>query len=402
MNNRRRINIPVENDRRESNILATVLDTITVIIIINRGEEILYANDTFYQKTGYTNKDLETLKFGNLFTHKDRETFSSRALLRLEGKYESIPDMYEEVEIIKKDGKTLYCEIHPDVIWYKGKNATIYTSIDKTRYRKSEKAINQFFEYCPVSMYIKDEQSKFIKISKYYEKILKKPSLEVIGKTVHDIWPKDIADDMAENDKIVFEKKTSSISENKINGNTYMVTKFPINGDLLGGVSIDITEMIKAKEDIDNSRKKFKELYSVLESFLDSMDDMVWVNDSCKNIIFANKALRDFHLDEDILNSTECTMITDKVERFIKKYNINGNEIIVEIIKSPLLDDNKSVVGCSGIVKDITESVHQQNKIIRKLEKLEGETLQETRKAINNLNNTILSFNRKWKYSNDR
>jgi hypothetical protein len=90
-------------------------------------------------------------------------------------------------------------------------------------------------------------------------------------------------------------------------------------------------------------------------------------------------------------------VLPDKKETFVKTFTIEDEkEVKLEITKTPLFDTNGIVIGCNGYLKDVTELMKRQKKIVEKLEKLDGKTKQETKEALNTLNNTITLFNERW------
>ncbi len=69
--------------------------------------------------------------------------------------------------------------------------------------------------------------------------------------------------------------------------------------------------------------------------------------------------------DKRVLESGEIKTIEDK-------YLISGHESIVHMVKSPLRDENGSVVGLLGIFWDITEEKHKEEEAMRSHTHLEG------------------------------
>lgn len=158
---------------------------------------------------------------------------------------------------------------------------------------------------------------------------------------------------------------------------------------MIGGFSIDITDKIE-------SEKKYQDLYDVLASMLDTLPDMLWVYDKKKEIKFANKALREKYPNLKVFDSYECMQMVNHETIYTKTLIIDDEELTFEIIKIPLLDEDGDIVGCSGRITDITETIKQQNHIMQKIIKLEDNTLKKNKEAIKTLNNTISLFNKKW------
>ncbi len=94
--------------------------------------------------------------------------------------------------------------------------------------RQSEAIFNQFLDHSPVHVFFKDENIRAVKLSKNYEQMLGMPIESLLGKTMDDLFPSDLAKSMVEDDKkILSEGKASEVIE-KFNGRTYSTIKFPI------------------------------------------------------------------------------------------------------------------------------------------------------------------------------
>jgi len=391
MENRRVKNVPVNLERRRlftEQIFEKMLDKMNVGMVITDGDAILYTNNTFHKLTGYTKEDISVLHIKDMMTPECATYLYDRILKRIDGD-SILPDIYEDLEFVKKSGERFMVDLYPGLIPYCGKICAIYTAIETTAERKTELALNGFFDYCPLPGFITDKKGRIIKATKYYEKSLNKSMLEIVGKTIDELFSPEFAKKIKEEDDIVFKTKKSIIVDEIHNDKYYTKIKFPINGDLIGGFSIDITDKIE-------SEKKYQDLYDVLASMLDTLPDMLWVYDKKKEIKFANKALREKYPNLNVFNSYECMLIVNKETTLIKTEIINDKEITFEIIKTPLLDEDGDIVGCSGRINDITETIKQQNNILQKIIRLEDNTLRKNKEAIKTLNNTISLFNKRW------
>jgi PAS domain S-box-containing protein len=385
-----------QDDRRSDGSFRKLLDDMGAMVIINDGETILYTNAVFYDKTEYTKNDLKTLKYTDLFVADDKQIFLERSIKRAHDDCDGLPDVYFEVEILTKNGKKLYCELYPNTTRYKDKKVTLYTLIDKTKYRKTEKSLEEFFEYCPTIMYIKDNNLNYVKISKFYESIFGKSRETLIGNPLpSDRWPPKDAAEVKKEEMFVLETKSPLITEHTYFNKTYMITRFPINGDLLGGISMDITERKKMENMLKETTKKTNDLYNVLISLLNATPEMMWFYDTNFNFKFMSKSLKELKLDECLFSKKECMSIPNDIEVFDTECNVNGNDMIFEITKTPLRDENNNIIGYNGIARDVTEAKRRQNNILRKLEKLENVSIRQNRAAIDNLNRTINNFDKK-------
>jgi hypothetical protein len=127
---------------------------------------------------------------------------------------------------------------------------------------------------------------------------------------------------------------------------------------------------------------------------------MIWVHDKNRNVVFSNKALKDSLMDIDMFEISEYSTIPTEKQTFVKKIMMKDVEMYLEITLTPLFDGDEEVVGCSGVVKDVTEDIIRQTKIIEKLETLENTTKKNTKEVMMSISSTMSKFSRGW--VNDR
>ena len=112
--------------------------------------------------------------------------------------------------------------------------------------RKSEAIFNSFMEHCPSYVFFKDENTRPIRLSRNYEQLIGKPIEDILGKTMDELFPSEIAKKMVEDDLSVIKGGKPIKVVEELDGKIYETTKFPIfqNGmpNLLAGFTIDITD----------------------------------------------------------------------------------------------------------------------------------------------------------------
>lgn len=403
MEERRTVDVPVDVERRKSTIeeaLEYISGIMDIVSVITRDDKIYYANSTFFSTFGYTKEEQENIHMSGLFVDENRKVLMERVKRRIEGETESLPDKYLDLELQRKDRTRLTCNVYPAVLMYKGLKCVMYILHETTQQLKIKKAFNGFFEYCPVPAFIKDKNKRMIKATKYYEQNLHLTELEVIGKTSAEIFPSAFAQKIDVEDDFIFKYKRPLTVDETLDGRFYVKTKFPINGDLIGGFSIDVTDRIRSRELLEESNKKYEVLYNLLVSFLDTIPEMIWVHDKNRNVVFSNKALKDSLMDIDMFEISEYSTIPTEKQTFVKKIMMKDVEMYLEITLTPLFDGDEEVVGCSGVVKDVTETIIRQTKIIEKLETLENTTKKNTKEAMMAISTTMSNFSKRW--VNDR
>ena len=170
--------------------------------------------------------------------------------------------------------------------------------------QKRTQAINSILRYTPAVVYLKDKHGKYRFVNPRYEELFGIKNEEVQGKTVHEIFSRELAEQFRSNDLLVLTQKRSRQVEEQVplkDGlHTYLSVKFPFydeqgNVEGLCGISTDITELKKAQEQlrllsgsIMNSQEKeraaiARELHDELGQVLTALRmDAVWLSERLK------------------------------------------------------------------------------------------------------------------------
>lgn len=122
--------------------------------------------------------------------------------------------------------------------------------------REREERFHRFMDNSPAIAYMKDEAGRYVYMSQSFERSFSLRPGEWIGKTDFDLWPA-VAPPLQAHDAIVLaEHKTLEIRETtQLDGDIrqWLSFKFPFTDEagrrLVGGVSVDITDRIRAEEE---------------------------------------------------------------------------------------------------------------------------------------------------------
>ncbi len=134
----------------------------------------------------------------------------------------------------------------------------------KLKAEEIEGIFNQFLKNSPIYVFFKDSQIRILYLSSNYQDMLGVPSEKLIGKTMDEVFPSDLAKNMIADDlRILNEGKTIEIEE-ELNGRLYYSQKFPIHlkgkPGYLAGYTIDITERRRSEIVIQHQNQELKEL----------------------------------------------------------------------------------------------------------------------------------------------
>ncbi|MBD2080749.1 PAS domain S-box protein [Leptolyngbya sp. FACHB-17] len=262
-------------------------------------------------------------------------------------------------------------------------NITILT-IDITQRKQKEAALREselrfqaFMNHNPAASWIADQSGRLLYLNPTYFKLFSCPE-DAVGKHISEIFPAEIAEQFLQNNQRVFE--TGAAIETierapRLDGSTgdYLVYKFPINhqieGKLLGGVAVDISEQKRIEATLQEREQHLKIALRTakLGSWQhDLMTHVLTCSDQCK----ANFGLpADAEFTHETLFAALHPEDRDRVQAAIQRSIEERTDYEVEercfypdgslhwlIARGGLIyDDNGNPIRLVGVTLDITE-----------------------------------------------
>jgi PAS domain S-box-containing protein len=127
----------------------------------------------------------------------------------------------------------------------------------KDQVEQREKLLEELADQTSTAIWIRDHEGKHLYMNQNYRDLFDLGEQKVIGKTVHDLFDKDTARQFDENDQKVMRSGESHLFDECVETNTgkrfYKTNIFPLNGNKVGGVSINITEEMESRKKLQNS-----------------------------------------------------------------------------------------------------------------------------------------------------
>ena len=153
------------------------------------------------------------------------------------------------------------------------------------------------------------------------------------------------------------------------------------------GILRDVTERIYTERALQQSEKKFRDMYLLLRRMCDTVPDMIWAKDMNGKYIFANQAIcnnlllaidtdepvgktdmffarrqRESHPDhprwhtfgEICVNSDEVVLQNLQPEHFDEFGNVRSKFLYLDVNKAPLFDEDGELIGIVGSARDVT------------------------------------------------
>jgi two-component system CheB/CheR fusion protein len=146
--------------------------------------------------------------------------------------------------------------------------------------QESEQRLQAILDNSPAIIYVKDTQGRYMLINRSYEELLHVKRELFIGKKDRDIFPKELAEALGENDKaVVCSGKAMQVEEevsHKHGMRSYISVKFPlrnVKGKIYGvcGISSDITNRKHAERALQKAKEAAEAANRAKSSFLANM-----------------------------------------------------------------------------------------------------------------------------------
>ena len=294
------------------------------ILIVDYEGSIVFANDKFINKLGYSKKELYNLDINKIVNYKE---------VKINNIFIEKNSINREIKFLKSDGKTINLDSYMSIDNFKNKKCLIILSKNIENYSYTKKDLEVLLDNLEIATFIKDKDGKYIYASKAMEKMWDKSQEEIIGKYDIEIWDKDTAKAFRESDTDVIHEKVAKLFEqpNRIDGydvwfEEYKAPIYDENNELeyIIGSSRDIKLQKLVRNGIHTNYSK------VISSDCQSYQDMYTsLNNISNNIIdcLGAQGLSIFIYDKD----------NKELLPYIKLKN--SKKILERVNKIPIEDD---------------------------------------------------------------
>ncbi|MBD2292180.1 PAS domain S-box protein [Anabaena sphaerica FACHB-251] len=254
---------------------------------------------------------------------------------------------------------------------------------------ETQQQLQAILDNFPGLLYLLDTENKYLLVNRHYENIFNLNQDQVLGQSLYDIWPDDVAETFVVNNFEVIAggipREFEEVAPHPDGLHTYLSIKFPlkdVNGITYAvcGISTDITDRKRALEELHQSEEYLRLLVEGVKDYAIYMLDpegrvMSWNSGAeCITGYQASEIIGDdfccFFRQEEIFNNIpkqqlEIAAANGRCECesvFVRK---DGSHFWANCILTPLHDETGKLRGFSKVTRDITERKLAEKSLLR-------------------------------------
>jgi PAS domain S-box-containing protein len=350
---------------------------------------------------GYRKEEIIGKHFSLFYSQEDRQSGKPDDLLHRAKEQGHVED---EGWRVRKDGSRFWANVMITPLWSSTHQLLGFSKItrDLSERKETEHRLQEIIDRSPSIFFAKDLNGRYMKINSQFEKLFGLTAADVIGKTDHEIFPKEQADEFSANDQKVLESGEPITFEEHaryFDGvHTSIVQKYPLrrlDGSIygIGGIVTDITMIKKITTELLETTSKLQAVIQASPLAILTINEdgvvMSW-NKGAERIFGWTEEEAVGHrlkiVPQDSLNDylamVQRGLNGESASVFIRTLQKkNGTVMTVSISYAPAKNDSGTTENIVVIIEDITERINTEEKLHQSHHQLRSLTreLQKTR-----------------------
>ena len=236
----------------------------------------------------------------------------------------------------------------------------------------------------PAIAWVKDEQGRHVYLNKTFETRFGVRLDDWRGKTDHELWPPDLAEQFRSSDLAVLASRGATHSveqmiEREGRRSSWLTTKFsfqdPAGNRFVAGMATDVTQREQAEQALREANARLHKSEELLRSVTDNSPDAIYVKDLDSRWLMANAAVlrivgktaeqvsgktdlelyADPEIGQAILDNDRSVLERGDARAFEELADTPEGRRVFLSIKAPRRDAEGTIIGLVGISRDITE-----------------------------------------------
>jgi len=343
---------------------------------------IIDANSTFQQMIGYSIEELSRIDVQDTY-HKPQERAPYLEQLQQEGFVHGF-----EVQLKRKDGTIFLASMNATTMKIRDETIIVTVAKDITEQKWMEKALAESEEKyrtlveCagdPISTI--DARGVLLFANKVAAENLGCQPEDLVGKTLWDLFPKDMPDRLAANVRKVIETgqgiNTVSLIEIQGQPHWYNNTIEPLKDDR-GNVTAAMV-IARDVDDIKRAEEQIQKLSSAVESSING----IVIGNTDGNLTYVNNSflkMWDYKNQSEVLgrNATEFWKVNEKAEEIedalwhgegwigeLTAMRKDGSLFDIQVCQTSIRDENNKIISLMGSFIDITETKRREEELTK-------------------------------------
>jgi len=236
------------------------------LMLLDMDGSVREVNESMSRMLGYSRAELRHLHLWDFEAQWSRDELLDRI------RAEDLGNLLFESVLRRKDGVLIDVEVSRTVVDWQGERLLYENFRDISERKQAELAaceqvhfLRQLLDTIPIPVFYKNSAGMYLNCNKAFERLTALPREKILGKTVHDLFPKVLADAYHEADEAMYrglgvQAYESSIPNSHGTKRDVLFNKATfsaVNGNISGivGAAIDMTERKKLEAELAHAQK---------------------------------------------------------------------------------------------------------------------------------------------------